>query len=373
MRLVVFGLAVSSSWGNGHATLWRALIRGLAERGHDVTFFERDVPFYARHRDLDRLPWGTLVLYGEWDAMAARRALERADAAIVTSYCPDARCAAALVRDAACLSVFYDLDTPVTFSRMAAGEQVDYLPEDGLQAVDFVLCYTGGEALSALRSQLGARQVAPLYGSVDPDVYEPGRPRAEWRAVLSHLGTYSPDRRARLQDLFLSVPCDRPARRLLLGGSLYPPGFADASHIVKVPHVAPADHPDFYASSDWTLNVTRGAMAAMGHCPSGRLFEAAACETAIVSDTWEGIETFFTPGEEIVVVQSREDVIDALQMPGARRTSIAGAARARVLAEHTARHRAAELERLLHGAAAARQLEASPLPRAAGLGREAAS
>ena len=133
MRLVVFGLAVSSSWGNGHATLWRALIRGLAERGHDVTFFERDVPFYARHRDLDRLPWGTLVLYGEWDAMAARRALERADAAIVTSYCPDARCAAALVRDAACLSVFYDLDTPVTFSRMAAGEQVDYLPEDGLQ------------------------------------------------------------------------------------------------------------------------------------------------------------------------------------------------------------------------------------------------
>ncbi len=361
MRVVVFGLAVSSSWGNGHATLWRALIRGLAERGHEVTFFERDVPFYAAHRDLPRLPWGRLVLYDEWDASLVRQALDRADAAIVTSYCPDACHATSLLGETACLRVFYDLDTPVTFARLDAGEEVDYLPQDGLQAYELVLSYTGGAALRALRERLGAPRVAPLYGSVDCDAYRPGHARTEWQSVLSHLGTYSRDREARLRELFLSVTRELQASRLVLGGSLYPQGFVDAPHVVNVPHVPPADHPDFYASSQWTLNVTRGAMAAMGYCPSGRLFEAAACEAAILSDTWAGLDTFFTPGEELVVVRSRADVIEALGMPDTDRKRIAEAARARVLAEHTARHRAAELEQLLRGARDSVHTAATPL------------
>jgi spore maturation protein CgeB len=62
MKIVVFGLTISSSWGNGHATLWRGLCRALASRGHRVVFFERNVSYYAMNRDLHEVPGGTLIL-----------------------------------------------------------------------------------------------------------------------------------------------------------------------------------------------------------------------------------------------------------------------------------------------------------------------
>src|SRR5690606_18972832 len=191
MQLVIVGLTVSSSWGNGHATLWRGLLRALAERGHRVTFFERDAPYYAAHRDLATVPWATLELYDRWDAAAVRRALAHADAAIVTSYCPDAVDAAAAAAAAGALRVFYDLDAPVTLARLDAGERVDYIPPDGLGGFDLVLSYAGGPAPAALRRRLGARATAPLYGFVDDAVYRPGRARARYACDLSHLGTYS--------------------------------------------------------------------------------------------------------------------------------------------------------------------------------------
>ena len=349
MRIVVFGLSITSSWGNGHATLWRALVRALAERGHAVTFFERQTPWYAAHRDLESPPGASVVLYDDWPADQARQAVDVADATIVTSYCPDARLAAALPHTGA-RRVFYDLDTPITLAHLDLGHDVPYLPEEGLGEFDLVLSFTGGEALAALRDRLGARVVAPLYGSVDLEAYAPGRPASRFASTLSHLGTYASDRRRALETLFFEVARRRPSERFVLGGSLYPPDLEWSPNVDHFTHLAPGDHPELYASSAWTLNVTRGAMAQMGFCPSGRLFEAAACGAAIVTDDWAGLDTFFTPGVELMIARRTEDVMDTLAMSDAARRACGEAARERVRREHTSSDRAAELEYLLRGA-----------------------
>lgn len=349
MKLVIFGLSVSSSWGNGHAVLWRALIRSLAARGHRVTFFERDVPYYAENRDLTELDGASLVLYRDWGETAsyARRQLGEADAAIVTSYCPDALVAADLVFSSHAVRVFYDLDSPVTLARLSAGEQVAYIGADGLVGFDLVLSYAGGIALTALRQRLGAARVAPLYGSVDPDCYRPVPSPEGPRAALSYLGTYAEDRQSQLRQLFLEPARRLPQQRFVIGGALYPPDFPWRPNIFFERHVSPPQHPGFYAAARSTLNITRAAMAACGWCPSGRLFEAAACATPILSDWWEGLKEFFVPGREILVVESAEDVLNVLELSDRELSMIGTAARERALKDHTADCRATELMRLL--------------------------
>jgi spore maturation protein CgeB len=355
MRLVIFGLSVSSTWGNGHAALWRGLLRALLRDGHRVTFFERDVPYYADQRDLAALPeGGELVLYPDWEAVLprARRALSEADAGLVTSYCPDGLAASRLVVDSGVpVRCFYDLDTPVTLARLAAGEPVGYLPPEGLGGFDLVLSYTGGGALAALRDRLDARNVVPLYGSVDPDMHRPVPHAEHYSAALSYLGTYAADRQAALERLFVEPARRRPELRFLIGGALYPDSFPWARNIWFVRHLPPAEHPAFYCSSVITLNVTRASMAAMGWCPSGRLFEAAACGTPILSDRWAGIEAFFTPGREIMLAESTADTLAALEASPSELAAIARRARERTLDEHTAARRARELVAALEAAA----------------------
>lgn len=362
MKLVVFGLSVSSSWGNGHAVLWRSLIRALAADGHRVVFFERDVPYYAQHRDLWELAGGRLVLYPDWDAgrVEARRELADADAAFVTSYCPDAIAATDLVLDAPGLHVFYDLDTPVTLARLAAGEAVDYIGPLGFAPFDLVLSFTGGPAPAAAAERLGARRVAPLYGSVDTERYHPADPPAGRRAVLSYLGTYAADRQHALEMLFLEPARRRPNVWFIVGGSLYPADFPWRGNIEYWRHVAPPEHRRFYAAARWTLNVTRQAMADNGWCPSGRLFEAAACGAPILSDWWDGLEEFFDPWREIVIVRRTDDVLAALDLSDRELTQIGEAGRARVLSEHTAERRAAELIALLEDTRSGRPERGEP-------------
>jgi spore maturation protein CgeB len=353
VNLVVFGLTVSSSWGNGHATLWRGLIKALARRGHRIVFFERDTPYYAAHRDLFELDGGELVLYPEWSDIEnrVRRELMGADVGMVTSYCPDSRLACdAVLSSPARVRCFYDLDTGVTIDRLRAGLQVDYLPEDGLGAFDLVLSYTGGEALVELKTLLGARHVAPLYGSVDPGSHCPAKPEDRFRSDLSYLGTYSADRQNALETLFLEPARRRPELRFLIGGSQYPADFPWSANIFFVPHAPPSEHPAFYSSSRIALSVTRAPMARMGYCPSGRLFEAAACGVPILSDEWEGIEYFFEPGREILLARTTGHVMDALAMPPEKLALIARAGRERVLAAHTAARRAIEMENILEAA-----------------------
>jgi spore maturation protein CgeB len=353
MKLVVFGLSVSSSWGNGHATLWRGLLRALAVRGHQTAFFERDVPYYAANRDLTELPGGELVLYRDWEEVLprARAHLADADAAIVTSYCADGIVASELVLDSRVpIRAFYDLDTPITLERLQAGAAVPYLGPRGLRDFDLVLSYTGGPALAELRRRLGARRVVPLYGSVDPAVHRPDAARLRFRADLSYLGTYAADRQAALARLFLEPARREPARRFVLAGAQYPEEFPWTPNIFFVHHLPPEEHAAFYCSSRLTLNVTRLAMAEMGYCPSGRLFEAAACGAPVLSDAWNGLADFFEPGREILVADSPEDAVEALGLSDAELTRIGRAARERALADHTAERRAAELEAALSAA-----------------------
>jgi spore maturation protein CgeB len=353
MKIVIFGLAVSSSWGNGHATLWRGLIKALTHLNHRVTFFEKDAPYYASHRDLHELPGGSLVLYDHWANIRARAVAELADAdvAMITSYCPDATAATELVlADSRGLRVFYDLDTPVTLANVREGKPVDYVGPDGLAGFDLVLSYTGGRALGELRDLLHARAVAPLYGSVDPEVHRPVAAVETYRSDLSYLGTYAEDRQRTLETLFVDTARRMPDARFVIGGSMYPADFPWTDNIYFVRHMAPTEHPAFFCSSRLTLNVTRGAMADLGYCPSGRLFEAAACGVPIVTDHWEGLDRFYAPGTEILVCRNSDDVMDALRMPPDRLVKIALAARRRTLEEHTALHRAKELESILAAA-----------------------
>jgi spore maturation protein CgeB len=354
MKLVIFGLTISSSWGNGHATLWRGLCKALARRGHEVVFFERNVPYYALNRDLRALPYGELCLYPSWDDALplVRWHLADADVAMVTSYCPDGVAAAGVVLESRVeVRAFYDLDTPVTLARLEAGEPVEYIGPRGLGEFDLVLSYTGGRALTELQARLGARQVAPLYGSVDPDLYRPSEPAPQYRADLSYLGTYAADRQPALERLLVESARQLPERRFLIGGAQYPEAFPWTGNIFFVRHLPPDEHPAFYSSSRLTLNITRAAMARMGYCPSGRLFEAAACGAPILSDAWEGLDVFFRPHSEILVAHDTGDAIGALELSDAELARIASLARQRTLEEHTADRRAAELERAIEDAA----------------------
>jgi spore maturation protein CgeB len=350
MKFVIFGLTVSSSWGNGHATLWRGLCRALGRRGHRVIFFERDVPYYAHHRDLAELPGGgELILYDGWPEIlnTIRRHLSDCDVAMVTSYCPDAIVASRVVLDSRAQRVFYDLDAPVTLAALAAGQQPAYIAPGGLRDFDLVLSYSGGTSLQEIRTNLGARRVAPLYGSVDPLVHKPVPAQDHYRASLNYLGTWAEDRQAPLNTLFVETAKRLPRERFMLAGSKYEHGFEWQPNIYFLGHVAPPDHARFYCSSRITLNVTRQPMAKSGFCPSGRLFEAAACGVPILTDSWTGLDHFFEPGSEILEADSTAGAIAALDRSPEELARIAHAARERTLAQHTADVRAGELETIL--------------------------
>lgn len=350
MKLVVFGLTISSSWANGHATLWRGLAKALVRDGHRFVFFERDVPYYARTRDLSRIEGGRLHLYSSWGEVRdlAWRELADADAALVTSYCPDGIAASELVlSSAARVRGYYDMDTPVTLERAAAGEHVEYVPARGLGDFDIVLSFTGGQALEELCRVFGARYALPLYGSVDPEVHRPVAAEAAFRGDLSYIGTWAANRQRALERFFLEPARRLPERRFVLAGSQYGADFPWRPNLYYVNHLAPRDHPAFLCSSPLTLNITRAPMAAMGYCPSGRLFEASACAVPCVSDWWSGLDAFFEPGREILVVRTPEDVVEALGRGPADLARIGRAARDRVLEEHTAEVRARELVDIL--------------------------
>ena len=350
MKIVIFGLSISSAWGNGHATLLRGLFRELHHSGHQVHFFERDVPYYAAHRDAVDLSFVTIHFYTDWNHILpiARALLADADVGMVTSYCPDGVAACALICESKYLrTVFYDMDAPVTLRRLSEGEVVPYLPPDGLKYFDLVLSYTGGPALQEIRNRLGAQYVATLYGWVDPSIYYPVERSSKFEADLSYLGTYSQDRHSTLTELLIMPATRLQNHRFLIGGAMYPDRKSWPSNVRHFEHVSPPEHCAFYCSSPLTLNVTRGSMAAMGYCPSGRLFEAAACGTAVLSDNWLGLDSFFTPGNEILLASSTAEAMDAIASDRALLAQVGARARERALDCHTAAIRARRLIELI--------------------------
>lgn len=275
MQIVFFGLTISSSWGNGHTTHFRALLRAFHELNIEVVFYERDVPHYAKRRDFDSCDYCELVLYHDWETMR-RTALRRAqasDVVVTASYLPEgARISEELLGLEGVLHVFYDLDTPITLNRMR-DESVDYLRADLIPQFDLYLSFTGGSILRALEKDFGAQLALPLYGCVDPDLYVRVANQQRFACDMSFMGTYAPDRADCIRELFMAAAERLPDQRFLLAGSMYPAEWAWPSGVKRVEHVAPSDHPALYSSSRATLNLTRAKMALSGYCPSAQRAE----------------------------------------------------------------------------------------------------
>lgn len=348
LNIVILGLSITSSWGNGHATTYRGLVRELEKRGHGVTFLERNLPWYASHRDQDESPFGRTCIYDSLEELhdAYGGEIRRADCVIVGSYIPDGVPVGEWVtRHAEGVVAFYDIDTPVTLAKLERGE-CDYLTPDLIGRYDLYLSFTGGPTLRRIESDFGSRAAKPLYCSVDETLYFPERTTATWD--LGYMGTYSDDRQPPLERLLIQPARERTDLKFVVAGPQYPDDIEWPTNVQRIEHLPPSEHRRFYNSQRATLNVTRADMIAAGYSPSVRLFEAAACGVPIISDPWEGLDYFFKFEAEILAARSSRDVVRFLtEISEEELRSIGERARSKVLSEHTAAHRAEELERYI--------------------------
>ena len=242
----------------------------------------------------------------------------------------------------------YDIDTPITLGHLRSRGATEYLCAGLIPEYDAYLSFTGGPALRELEETFGAKQAIAFFCSVDPDLYQQKVERAEFRCDLSYRGTYASDRQGKLMALLDGAAALLPDRRFLVAGPRYPQSTIWQPNVDRLIHVPPSDHPAFYSSCRFTLNLTRNDMIEAGYSPSVRLFEASACGAAIISDNWAGLAEFLTPGEEILLPQDAYEVGDILEhMPEAERRSVGRRARNRILAEHTSDHRAVEFEEIV--------------------------
>ena len=351
MRIAIYGLTITSSWGNGHATTYRSLAKALKRRGHSVQFIEKDVEWYRSNRDMPQPEFCTVQLYSDWDSDAdcMVEASAGADVIVLGSYFPDA---VALTKELLTRGrgplLFYDIDTPITMARLREKGRTEYLEAELIPHYAAYLSFTGGPALRVIEQTYGSPWAVPFYCSVDPEMYRPTKCREAFRCDLSYLGTYAKDRQRKLMQLLGGAAALLPQRKFLVAGPQYPEDIWWGSNIGRIIHVSPMEHPAFYSSSRFTLNLTRDDMVAAGYSPSVRLFEASACGAAIVSDEWDGLEEFLIPGEEVLLPRDEYEMVKILtDMSDEQRGQIGRRARERILAEHTSAHRAAEFERVV--------------------------
>ncbi|WP_366655856.1 glycosyltransferase [Fodinicurvata sp. EGI_FJ10296] len=361
MKLVFFGLSLSSSWGNGHATTYRSLLRALADRGHDIVFYERDVPWYRAHRDLPDPDFCTLRLYDRLPDIVEIDD-EAPDAVIIGSYVEDAEALVAMLSNRTSVTLaYYDIDTPVTVAGLAAGGAA-YLKPRTVPAFDVYLSFSGGPIMTRLKREFGARMVRSLSCSVDTRIYAPIEvPR---RYALGYLGTYDPSRQPALEELLIEPARRMPDRRFIVAGALYPDDIAWPGNVERIAHLPPSEHAAFYASLVFALNVTRADMVKAGYSPSVRIFEAAGCARPVITDVWPGLAQVLEPGAEVLCAGSADDVVACLAMADASRERIARAGYLRVLRDHTATARAVAFEDALIEAAHGRMARTGSQARA---------
>lgn len=343
--VVILGLTATSSWGNGHATTYRGLLRGLASRGKRVLFLERNLPWYSANRDEPNPPGAETSIYESFDELVARfeRDVERARLVVVGSYVPEgARCGEWVTSVAKGKTAFYDIDTPVTLSKLESND-AEYVTPSLIRRYHAYLSFTGGPTLRAIEARYGAQMARTLYCSVDPDKYRPLQTPFRWD--LGYLGTYSADRQPALDDLLLTPARDWQKGQFVVAGPQYPETIQWPRNVRRTIHLSPSRHARFYSAQRFTLNLTRSAMKQAGYSPSVRLFEAGACGVAIISDLWTGLDSVFRIGKEVLIAEHAQDVLRTLRdLPDADRLAVASAARRRILAEHTPEHRALQLE-----------------------------
>jgi spore maturation protein CgeB len=353
MRISFFGSSLVSAYWNGACTYYRGIVRALYERGHQVTLYEPDALERQRHRDIPDPEWARVVVYEVPDEAAVhdvvRRGARDADVLVKASgvgvYDEVLEEAALSAAGPDTVTIFWDVDAPATLTRLES-DAID--PFHALvREYDLILTYGGGERVVARYGALGARRCVPIYNALDPVTHHPVAADERFRGDLGALVNRLPDREARVEEFLFSAVDALPDRTFVLGGA----GWADrvgAPNLRYVGHVSPGDHNAFNCSPLAVLNVTRESMVRNGFSPATRVFEAAGAGACLITDSWEGIEQFLVPDEEVIVCASGAEVIDALQSldaPTAR--EIGTRARERILTEHTYAHRAREFEDVL--------------------------
>ena len=364
MKIVVFGLSVTSSWGNGHATTYRALLAALHRRKHRIVFFEKDEEWYASNRDLPEPDFCEVRLFNDWRAVlpSVRRELADCDVAMLGSFFPEGiRAAEEIIAAKRPVTIFYDIDTPITLNSLRAGGAA-YLKPQQIRGFDLYLSFTAGPILGQLQREFGARRALPLYCSFEPENYYPRRVFRRYGCDLSYMGTYASDRQAKVDELLTLPAQELPQRRFIIAGSQYPSKLRWPKNVRAIRHLSPRWHPHFYSSSRLTLNLTRQGMVEWGYSPSVRLFEAAGCGCPIISDAWPGLDTIFTVGEEVLVAECSQHVIQAVeQTDDAQLRRMGARARERVLEEHSSARRAEQFESYVGSTARNKVPVASPI------------
>lgn len=352
MKIVIYGLAITSSWGNGHATTYRSLCKALARRGHQIHFIEKNVEWFRDNRDMPHPEFCKVHLYTDW--AESERALIRlskdADAIVVGSYFPDALATTDALQSAGYgPMLFYDIDTPITIAKLRSEGRAGYITAEQIPQFAAYLSFTGGPVLREIEERFGSPCAVPFYCSVDPELYRPKPVVREFECALSYLGTHAKDRQPKLMKLLNETAEQMPESRFIVAGAQYPKDTEWPKNVERIIHLSPPDHPSFYSSSKFTLNLTRDEMVAAGYSPSVRLFEASACGAAIVSDYWKGLEHFLTPNKEVLLPKDAYEVAQIIRtMSDAERTRMGLNARERILSEHTATHRAIEFEQIVN-------------------------
>jgi spore maturation protein CgeB len=373
MKIVIFGLVITSSWGNGHATTYRSLCKALARRGHRIHFIEKDTEWYRGNRDMPQPEFCTLHLYEDWRGSAHKlvELSKDADAIIIGSYFPDAIAATRELLSCDCGPlIYYDIDTPITIAKLRSEGKTEYLDSEVIPCYSAYLSFAGGPLLREIEKRFGSPRAVPFYCSVDPELHRPAPCNNRFQCELSYLGTYAADRQPALMKLLNQPAAEMPRSKFIVAGPMYPKSIPWKKNVKRIIHLSPSEHPSFYCSSRFTLNLTRDDMAAAGYSPSVRLFEAAACGASILSDWWQGLDDFLTPGRELMVVREASDVIQILRsMTDAEREEMGRAARERILSCHTSHHRALQFEEIVIRCSGANRVS-KPAAAAATTGRD---
>ena len=352
MKIAFYGSSLLSAYWNGAATYYRGLLRDLAWRGHEITFYEPDAFDRQSNRDIEPPEWCEVVVY-DANPQGMKHVLAQAHHADVVIKASgvgvfDQELLEGVINEASpqSLKVFWDVDAAATLDEMRR-DGPQHPIRCALPKLDAVLTYGGGQPVVKAYGNFGARLCRPIYNALDPQTHYPVPRQSRFTADLGFLANRLPDREKRVEAFFLRAAELSPQKRFLLGGS----GWGDRSmppNVEAVGHVGTADHNVFNTSPLCVLNVARDSMAALGFSPATRVFEAAGAGGCLITDAWEGIELFLQPDQEILVARDGQDVADHLAaLTPERARAIGEAARARVTAEHTYARRGAEVDILL--------------------------
>jgi spore maturation protein CgeB len=351
MRIAFFGSSILSSYWNGAATYYRGLLRALADLGHEITFYEPDAYGRQENRDVHDLSWVRSVIYSGTEIAGLEGCLNEAAVADVIVKASGVGVFDELLENriahfgAGQVRIFWDVDAPATLDRVLSNKGDPFrvsIPE-----YSAIFTYGGGQRVVDAYLGLGARSCTPIYNAVDPDTHFPVPIHPRFESILGFQGNRLPDRENRVDEFFFKPAALRPAQIFLLGGS----GWEDKpkpGNVRYIGHVSTQAHNAFNSSARFVLNINRDSMATYGFSPPTRVFEAAAAGACLITDAWDGIEMFLKPGREILVAQHGLEVAEIVQnVSAADARAIGDAGRSRVLAEHTYRHRAMEVDLIL--------------------------